>query len=182
MIGWLLRRRTAMMERKRKGLRKEGSELEGREKSIRLKLAAHTLIVFFLHHHADRGGENASQKSTTGNQDISEKKASIKGKVPTTSFFLGGLIASHFSREAFEGRTTSKSRTSTATFSPARRLKSLKNKLLLGCMHASCWEGAKDERAGCEVYSILHRRGGSTPAFTSFAPPPADRPDRDLAH
>jgi len=53
------------MERKRKGLSKEGSELEGREESIRLKLAAHTLIVFFLHHYADRGGENTSQKHTS---------------------------------------------------------------------------------------------------------------------
>jgi hypothetical protein len=39
-----------MTKSKRKGLSKQGSELEGREESIKLKLAAHTLTVFFLHH------------------------------------------------------------------------------------------------------------------------------------
>ena len=43
----------------------QGRERIGREESIRLKLAAHTLIVFFLHHYADRGGENTSQKHTS---------------------------------------------------------------------------------------------------------------------
>jgi hypothetical protein len=54
-----------MTERKRKGLSKEGGELEGREESTRLKLAAHTLIVFFLHHYADFGGKNTSPKYTS---------------------------------------------------------------------------------------------------------------------
>ncbi|EWM20621.1 hypothetical protein Naga_100534g2 [Nannochloropsis gaditana] len=41
----------------------QGRERIGREESIRLKLAAHTLIVFFLHHYADFRGENTSPKS-----------------------------------------------------------------------------------------------------------------------